>query len=847
MTTSHRISFTHLTAVFAILVCLLFCSRTAHAEADIPEEIKDNGIPILTLTIDPDDYERIVNSEDHSEKAGGTISIDVPDGYKGDYSDTELADIGPLKLDYVRGRGNATWTYPKKPFKLKLDKKADLLGMGTNKHWALLANSNDNTFMRNRLVSYMGRALGMEFVPKMLPVDFVVNGKYMGSYVLSEQIRIDPARVNIDELTPEAIDDTNVTGGYLLAMEPYPDVPEDNTYTTTRGVRFQSDNPVFASDDPEDELGAPEQKEYIFNYLQRVEDAIYGEGMKDSEGTPYSELLDLKSSADYWWIQEYTINSDAFITDSTRLYKKRSGKLYWGPLWDFDMSCFSGFPGEGFESSEMSWLDYMRAFDPEYQSVLREEWKKLSAITEDITKTNGIIDQYKEETRKSWEDDYKLWGEGDSESESDMEDNELELDINETETENPEDIQKIFNEKVEDLRGFYDRRTSWINKNYETSLFTDILSKVTFRADGEDIYTTYVKKAGYLSEDNFPAAPSKDGYIFLGWLDPDGNLVNVVNNTETDIILTASFVKEEEATKASDIFFYRDEEWVEINDEQFHPYYTLVPDNAQDKKITWEVSDPDLVSVDPDGTLHFSNEKTGDVTVKATISSGKSKSFILHLYNENETELNPVSSIIPEKDSITMKVGEYAQIPLTILPQPCLPSLSYNSTDEDIAEVDGCGVVRAISPGNCIIQISEDDTDVKAEYKVTVTGSDEDNPPASGDATNPSATKKLTNPLTVKAKKVVLLAKKLKKKVQTIRRKKALAVKKAEGKVTYELVSVKKAKYKKYFKVNKKKGNIRLNKKPGKGTYKLKIKVTAAGNDKYEEASRTVTVKIKIK
>ena len=40
-------------------------------------------------------------------------------------------------------------------------------------------------------------------------------------------------------------------------------------------------------------------------------------------------LLDLKSAADYWLVQEFTINFDAFKTSSNYLYKKRDGKLYW--------------------------------------------------------------------------------------------------------------------------------------------------------------------------------------------------------------------------------------------------------------------------------------------------------------------------------------------------------------------------------------------------------------------------------------------------------------------------------------------------------------------------------------
>ena len=48
------------------------------------------------------------------------------------------------KLKQIKGRGNSTWKGAKKPYQIKLDKKADLLSSGdaanSNKTWVLLAN-----------------------------------------------------------------------------------------------------------------------------------------------------------------------------------------------------------------------------------------------------------------------------------------------------------------------------------------------------------------------------------------------------------------------------------------------------------------------------------------------------------------------------------------------------------------------------------------------------------------------------------------------------------------------------------------------------------------------------------
>jgi hypothetical protein len=87
---------------------------------------------------------------DHSYRAsGGSISIIVPEGYTGEYSETALPSQENLKLDYLCGRGNSTWQDPKKPFKFKLNKSTDLLAMGANKHWVLLASAYDGTMLKN--------------------------------------------------------------------------------------------------------------------------------------------------------------------------------------------------------------------------------------------------------------------------------------------------------------------------------------------------------------------------------------------------------------------------------------------------------------------------------------------------------------------------------------------------------------------------------------------------------------------------------------------------------------------------------------------------------------------------
>ena len=102
--------------------------------------------------------------------------------------------------------------------------------------------------------------------------------------------------------------------------------------------------------------------------------------------------------------------------------------------------------------------------------------------------------------------------------------------------------------------------------------------------------------------------------------------------------------------------------------------------------------------------------------------------------------------------------------------------------------------------------------------------------------------KMIANTLSVKAKSYTVKYKTLKKKTQTIARKKVLTVSGAKGTVTYA-----KASGNKKITVSKKNGNITVKKGLKKGTYKVKVSVKAAGTADYEAKTikKTVTIKVK--
>ena len=207
---------------FPILFLVLFLSwAQAVASDDVdttkhdPAEYLSNTLPVLY--INTENEAPIVDKVNYVQ---GTYYLDA--NGCGDYESIGSQE-NPLPLS-IRGRGNATWRLPKKPYRLKLETKTSLLGMPKSKHWILLAAYADwLAHGRNYLAFKISEKMGMPYTPGCVPCEVVLNGDYIGMYFLTEQIRIAKERVNITEQDDEETDSTLITGGWLLEIDNYTD------------------------------------------------------------------------------------------------------------------------------------------------------------------------------------------------------------------------------------------------------------------------------------------------------------------------------------------------------------------------------------------------------------------------------------------------------------------------------------------------------------------------------------------------------------------------------------------------------------------------------------------------
>lgn len=229
----------------------------------------------------------------------------------------------------IRGRGNSSWTFPKKPYRIKLFNSASLLNMPANaRNWTLINNYGDKTLMRNMLAFDFSRRIEMPYTSPAEPVDVVLNGDYIGCYQLCDHIDVRENRVEVEEMSPADTLDGNLTGGYLIEIDAYY-TEEPKTFVSER-YRI----PVTIQYPDNGEIAAA-QENYIEAHFNRLTDAVYDGRFNDPQAG-FRKYLYMDTFLKYFLIGEYSGNTDTYW--SARMYKRRGDdQFHFGPVWDFDL------------------------------------------------------------------------------------------------------------------------------------------------------------------------------------------------------------------------------------------------------------------------------------------------------------------------------------------------------------------------------------------------------------------------------------------------------------------------------------------------------------------------------
>jgi len=390
------------TATFILLVSLenpSFAPQPSNINLPIVQ-INTNDVPIVDTTTE----------------ISGTITITSADGQTSFLPGASGSDDTAT----FHIHGNSTSLMPKKPYHVKLNTSADLLGgMGLqcgyvtssgkpvcdkSKSYILLANYDDKTLLRDWSASALANAIPvggqylneaadspspsgtsalMPWASHSLFVELYLNGQYEGNYQLIEEVKVDSHRVNVTEMTDTDISGTALTGGYLMEIDQRQD--EDYVWVTPHGVPVGLLDPDFTPEEAE-------QTNYITNYVNTAEAALFSSNFTDPT-TGWPAYFDTASAVNFYIVNDLMGNEDGGrFYSSVYLYKDHNNPLlYMGPIWDFDIS--SGNvnydaivdPTIPWVQTQSSW--YAQFFsDPSFKASARQQWNAL--------KNNGVLSSW---------------------------------------------------------------------------------------------------------------------------------------------------------------------------------------------------------------------------------------------------------------------------------------------------------------------------------------------------------------------------------------------------------------------------------------------------------------------
>ena len=331
----------------------------------------------------------------------------------------------------VRLRGNSTQKLPKKPFAVKLTAKQQILGMQSHKRWCLLANWLDRSMIRNLVGFEMAKATtrawkagsideGMIWNPSGKSVELVIDGRHVGNYLLCEQIKIGSKRLNINDAYEDLVADGKSSNfedcGYLVEF----DVMQDENYkgVTRRGITWQLKDDVLPDS----------YATLIGTKIQAIEDAIKG-----GDFSAYSQLIDIPSFIDQWFVVELAMNRE--YTEPRSLYSYYNGgndKLHAGPVWDFDRGTFQNPTNAwqmgssrvksydaflsssskvsrsgGYKENQQPCLWYpLLMNDPEFVTMVKARWAVMYPYLQGVVNS---ISEFAAENALSWEYESTMW------------------------------------------------------------------------------------------------------------------------------------------------------------------------------------------------------------------------------------------------------------------------------------------------------------------------------------------------------------------------------------------------------------------------------------------------------
>lgn len=293
---------------------LIFKKSTAEAAIYINNPDADgNGTEL---------YDYLSQSKDNS--ASATAALVGKDG-----------SVDNTSVKKIKGRGNTTWKKNKKPFNVTYTDKVSIDGMQSGKKFSLLANYQDGSLVRNRLLYDLSDEVGMPYASDSRFADLYMNGVYYGSYQIAQKIEVGSSDL-INDIDDEAYlnADGTVADNFPFVMEIDPSASSDDyTVKTSNKTPITIKSPEIG----EGETGYEEVKTYVSTKFTEMYRAITTTSTKEK----LEAVLDIDSFSKLYLINEISKNWDVGVASVYFTYKQDADgnwKFFASPVWDYDNS-----------------------------------------------------------------------------------------------------------------------------------------------------------------------------------------------------------------------------------------------------------------------------------------------------------------------------------------------------------------------------------------------------------------------------------------------------------------------------------------------------------------------------
>ena len=400
--------------------------------------LTSTNLPIVWIDVDG-------NYIDRDERITARMKIIHNGDGNLNYADT-VAHPGQ-NIDYegyvaLRYRGSSSFSMSdKKPYSFRpLDKpleeggekkKVNILGMGKDNNWALLAPYADKSMLRDLLAFEVSRPW-MEYTPQGRYCEMFLDGIYYGVYILTEVVSKGKHRINLpdpgetgDSITGGYIMEVNRTDGEVTHTSRYHPVSSSGTAYNNQYIHFQYKSPDY-------EDMTTDQVHYINGRIDEMERVLWN--YRPTGDPSYRAYLDMENFVDYQIAMELGHNVDGYRL-SGKFFKRRDSEdaRFKMVVWDNNLSYGNADYYNGWRTDTWIYKNnnvlnsagdtqlipfwwYKLNTDPEYTAAIKNRWAQYrrNNLREDrimatVDSLANVLTEYGAERRNSQA--WPRWGE----------------------------------------------------------------------------------------------------------------------------------------------------------------------------------------------------------------------------------------------------------------------------------------------------------------------------------------------------------------------------------------------------------------------------------------------------